>query len=363
MSTRSLLAVPEQTTQATDERPRILVIRRDNIGDLVCATPLFSALRMRYPHAHIAALVNSYNAGVLDGNPDLDAVHAYTKLKHRMPGESLLATLVASWRLFSALRVPAFDHVILAKSGFDRHGLALARRLRPRGIIGFAPPGLAEAKSITVPLPPPPEDEMHETEVIMRLGAPLGIAGPPGPLRVFAAPERVTRWRSRFPDARRRWVGLHISARKASKTWPTERFVELAQRLSADQTVGIVLLWSPGPAEDPRHPGDDARAAAMASAVGAGVVLVPARTESLEDLIAVLSLCHAFIGSDGGAMHIAVGLGLPVVAFFENIASKMRHWHPWRVPHEIVSPQTADFSGIPVDQVSQAWNRLCARLS
>src|SRR5262245_63914620 len=64
-------------------------------------------------------------------------------------GESLLATLVASWRLFSALRVPAFDHVILAKSGFDRHGLALARRLRPRGIIGFAPPGLARSEEHT----------------------------------------------------------------------------------------------------------------------------------------------------------------------------------------------------------------------
>jgi ADP-heptose:LPS heptosyltransferase len=127
--------------------------------------------------------------------------------------------------------------------------------------------------------------------------------------------------------------------------------------------MGIVLLWSPGQADDPRHPGDDARAATIAAAVGAGVLLVPARTESLEDLVAVLSLCRAFIGSDGGAMHIAAGLGLPIVALFENIASKQRHWHPWRVPHEIVSPQTGDFRGIPVDQVAQAWARLCKRLS
>jgi ADP-heptose:LPS heptosyltransferase len=59
---------------------RILVIRRDNIGGLVCRTPLFAALRARYSQAHIAALVNSYNAAVLDGNPHVDAA---TLSQHR----------------------------------------------------------------------------------------------------------------------------------------------------------------------------------------------------------------------------------------------------------------------------------------
>src|ERR687892_2259827 len=108
---------------------RILVIRRDNIGDLVCATPLLAALRRRHPQAHIAALVNSYNAGVLTGNPDIDAVHVYTKLKHRE--KSLLGTLTERLHLLSGLRKQDSDHVILAKSGFDRHGRALARRIRP----------------------------------------------------------------------------------------------------------------------------------------------------------------------------------------------------------------------------------------
>ena len=56
--------------------PRILVIRRDNIGDLVCTLPLFRALRRQLPEAHLAALVTSYTAAVLDGNPDLDAIYA-----------------------------------------------------------------------------------------------------------------------------------------------------------------------------------------------------------------------------------------------------------------------------------------------
>jgi ADP-heptose:LPS heptosyltransferase len=338
--------------------PRILVIRRDNIGDLVCTTPLFAALRRRHPGAHIAALVNSYNAGVLAGNPDVDAVHAYTKTKHRGPGESWLGTLLAKYRLLRALRSPAFDHVILAKSGFDRQGLGLARSLRPRQIIGFAP---GSVRGIDVVLPLPANDRLHEVEAIQQLGAPLGIEGEPGPLRVYPDAARVAQWRARFPATRRHWVGLHISARIAGRVWPVEKFIALAQALSGDPALGVVLLWAPGPAGDPRHPGDDERAAAIATRLGPGVTLVPAKTESLADLIAALSLCHSFIGADGGAMHLAAALGLPVVALIENLPYKKRHWHPWKVPHEMVSPEALDVADIPVAAIATAWNRLASK--
>jgi ADP-heptose:LPS heptosyltransferase len=324
---------------------RILVIRRDNIGDLVCATPLLSALRKRYPEAHIAALVNSYNAGVLAGNPDVDAVHVYTKLKHRMGNESWLGTLLAQFRLLRTLRKPAFDHVVLAKAGYDRHGLALAKRVRPCNIIGFKPDERID-------------DTLHEVEVMMQLGNALGVEGAPGPLRVFAAPERVAQWRRRLPANERPWVALHISAREPGRVWPVEKFVALLKTLNA----GVVLLWAPGPADDPRHPGDDARAAAIATQAGAGVTLLPAKTESLEDLAAVLAVCRAFIGPDGGAMHIAAGLALPVVALFENLPYKKRHWYPWQVPYEMVCPETQDIADIRVEQVSDAWQRLASRI-
>src|SRR3954467_13728337 len=167
MTTRSPAGMPERPAPAASDRPRILVIRRDNIGDLVCATPLFAALRRRYPRSHIAALVNSYNAGVLAGNPDVDAVHAYTKLKHRGAGDSWLGTLVASLRLFRALRAPRFDCAILAKSGFDRHGLAVPRRLGQREIVGFPPEE-------------PVDQDLHEVQLMMKLPALIGVTKPPG---------------------------------------------------------------------------------------------------------------------------------------------------------------------------------------
>ena len=37
-----------------------------------------------------------------------------------------------------------------------------------------------------------------------------------------------------------------------------------------------------------------------------------------------------FIGADGGAMHLAAALRLPIVAFFDNLENHGRRWHPSR---------------------------------
>lgn len=339
---------------------RILVIRRDNIGDLVCTTPLFAALRRRYPAAHIAALVNSYNAAVLDGNPDIDEVHSYTKLKHRLPGQSRVRIVLDRLRMLARMRREPFDYIVLAKAGFDRLGLGAARQLRRREIVGYAPPG-GHKSAITLAVPGEPDPALHEVEVMERIAAPLGVTDARGPLRVYPDATAVAAWRTRFPGiaARASWIGVHISAREPSRRWPAGKWIELIRRLTAAGEAGVVLLWSPGPAADPRHPGDDEKAAEILGTVR-GAAVVPAATSDLKDLIAVLGLCRAFIGADGGAMHLAAAAGLPIVALFENLESKKRRWYPWHVPHEIVAPETRDIGDITTEQLLQAWQRLAS---
>ena len=348
-------------------RARILVVRRDNIGDLVCTTPLIAGLRARYPQVHLAALVNSYNAEVLEGNPALDAVHVYTKLKHRGTSESALHVISGKLRLFATLRRARFDCVLLAKSGFDRQGLALARWIGPRAVVGFSPPTAQRARGLTHPVPPVAAETMHEVEVLARLGAALAVDDALGPLRAYPSPARVEAWRLRLPrlavERDRKWIALHVSAREAGRHWPAEKFAALAAALARDGRIGFVLLWAPGAADDPRHPGDDAKAQAIRSAVPAIVPLLAAPTGRLADLTAVLSLCDAFIGADGGALHLAAALGLPTIALFENLEHKKRHWHPWHVPYELVAPATRDIADITAVQVVEAWRRLEQRQS
>ena len=61
------------------EAPSILITRTDRIGDLVLTTPVFEALRKKFPKAHIAALVFLEHREIVQGNPYLDEVILYDK--------------------------------------------------------------------------------------------------------------------------------------------------------------------------------------------------------------------------------------------------------------------------------------------
>jgi ADP-heptose:LPS heptosyltransferase len=151
-------------------------------------------------------------------------------------------------------------------------------------------------------------------------------------------------------------LALHVSARAQSRRWPEARWVE-ASHLAASRGWGIVLLWSPGAPDNPFHPGDDDLAARLTRAL-VEVPHVAMDTPRIPELVAVLACCDAFVGADGGAMHLAAGVGLPTVALFEHTPLKTRHWYPWHVPHEIVSGPDPGVAGIEAHRVVEALGRL-----
>lgn len=338
---------------------KILVIRRDNIGDLVCTTPLIAALRHKLPAARIVALVNTYNAAILRGNPDVDCVVAYTKGKHQLHPWRRLVGILDWLRMILALRREQFDFAILARSGFDRQGLLLARLAGARRIIGFAAESKASVKGLTDALPSTRDVERHEVELLADLLKPLGIRDGLGPLRLFPNSESVAACRRRLlrEDQTTKLVAIHISAREADRRWPVERFVAILRYLVQQPGHLPVLFWAPGRADDPRHPGDDEQARAILAATH-GLQIMTSPTNRLEELIDALAACDYFIGADGGALHIAAGVGLPCVALFENRPGKYLHWYPWQTPHEMVISPLREIQAITVEQVIAAWERL-----
>jgi len=318
---------------------KILVIRRDNIGDLVCTTPLFSALRRHYPGARIEAMVNSYNAPVLNHNPEIDSVHIYRKAKHRDAGESRIAIWWQTFRLIQRLRRTYFDLIVVATPGTQPGAVKFARWIGATTILAHAPLG--------------GDDHGHETERVMRLLHPIGIVETPGALALWADPQLAAA--VALPPGNSPLIGLHISARKPLQRWQIERFAELAHTLHANNDVRFLLFWSPGAEDHPQHPGDDTKASCLLE-LCRDLPLMPCRTERLEELIAGLSRCSRVICSDGGAMHIAAGLGKPIVCFFGN--SGAERWHPWAVPYERLQPDSRNVEDITVAEVLAA----CARL-
>lgn len=326
---------------------RILVIRRDNIGDLVCTTPLFSLLRQSFPQAWIGAWVNSYNAPVLDGNPDVDEVFVYTKAKHRAAEQSLLGVFWHKLQLLRRLRQMQLDTVIIATTSPQLRLVRMARWLKPRCIIAYGPCGA----DIELPLD---DTSQHEVEDVLRAAAALGVELPTTPESCL--PCRIY---ARTQPRDRNLVAVHISARKPSQRWPAENFVALLRSLHAHQPhLRFRLFWAPGAENDPLHPGDDIKAAAIITALGQDFPVEPCATQSLTRLIEGLSGCNRMICADGGAMHLAAGLGLAIVCLFGN--SGAQRWRPWGPPHQLLQKSSLEVSDLSPAEVAEAFNALPA---
>lgn len=332
---------------------RILVVRRDNIGDLVCTTPLFSALRRQFPQGWVGALVNSYNAAVLDRNPDLDAVFVYTKLKHLDREESAIAALGRQLGLFWRLRRMRLDAVVLATPDFVPRLASLARWLAPRQVIGFSDGSRGATRTLDWSVPVERVQELHEVERVFALAPCFGVSGKPPPLRVTPDPALVRKAASRFSAAPPLKVAVHLTARRAKQRWPAERFAELIAKLHARHNASVLLLWFSGPPDDPRHPGDNDKAREVQRWLAGKVPLATCGTDQLPELIGALAACDVVITPDGGALHLAAGLGKPIVALFGDSAPE--RWRPWGVPHRVLQPRSRDVADLSVAEVADAF--------
>ncbi|VAW88662.1 hypothetical protein MNBD_GAMMA16-1188 [hydrothermal vent metagenome] len=319
----------------------ILVIRRDNIGDLLCTTPLISALRAGYQEAHIAVLANSYNAAVLANNPDINRVYQYTKAKHS--SRVKLHTWWHEWRLFRALRKARFDLVIHGNPTPHPRTGKLAKYLKVPQRIGVAN---SADEGFNIAISPQDVHGIHHVEQVYSLLKPLGIVDVPGSMTL-----NIERQHSHL-SLKRPLIGIHISSRRPDNRWPVESFIELIENLQV-KGAHCVLFWAYGEKNDPRYPGDNHLAQQLIDRFTEDIAPYP--METLEDLMSGLAQVDVIVTPDGGVLHIASALSKPVVALFGCTDSAT--WGPWQVPHRTLHGQ-GRATNISVDDVTKATLQL-----
>lgn len=84
---------------------RILVVRPDRIGDVVLSIPVYHTLKESFPGVFVGALVSSYTAPLLHGNPYIDIIMTDDPDANDSAGKSLLvkAKEIRSYKFDTAL--------------------------------------------------------------------------------------------------------------------------------------------------------------------------------------------------------------------------------------------------------------------
>jgi heptosyltransferase-2 len=103
-------------------------------------------------------------------------------------------------------------------------------------------------------------------------------------------------------------IGVNPGAAWATKRWPPKKFAEVLDLLGQKGRLRFLLL---GDAKDLFACEE------VASRVKrGGRIIVSAGKTSLGQLMGLIARCRVMLTNDSGPMHLAVGLGVPVVALF-----------------------------------------------
>lgn len=328
----------------------ILIIRRDNIGDLVCTTPLIEGVKIAYPDAKVYLLINKVSQDVVTNNPHLEKVFVYKKAKHKAKNETTLGVYFERLMIFLRLRKIKFDAAILANPMPCKYSLRLAKMAGAKHIIG-ADLGTSE---IHRPFKAADFHGKHQVELTFSyLSAITHQSIPIPPVRVFLALEEQQQAAQRLhnllsPVAR--VFAVHISSRSFKRRWPIERYAKIINWLVTSADTGVLIFWSPQGTLAPDDIGDQQRAEQLlACCQHQRVALYP--TASVRELLAGFDLCDRVLCSDGGQMHLAAALNKDMVVFFGD--TDKASWHPWSGRYHILQTESGDCIDVSVDEVWQ----------
>jgi lipopolysaccharide heptosyltransferase I len=269
---------------------RIALLKPSALGDIVHALPVLSALRAKFPKAHVTWVVNRSYAALLDGHPDLSEVLSFSRR----------GGIWAIVKLARELYRRRFD-LVIDLQGLLRTGAMAAATLATRRI------GLADARegaraiyTDTIPVDP----QTHAVDRYWRIAEALGVGGCP---KRFVVPmsDGAMAWADSTLTGRPRpWLMLGVGARWVTKRWPAAHFADLASRFQRRYGGTVIFV---GGAEE---------SSIVQSIIPrlAGPMIDLTGKTTLPQLAAILAVADAVLANDTGPAHLAAALGRPVVA-------------------------------------------------
>jgi ADP-heptose:LPS heptosyltransferase len=283
---------------------RLLFITATRIGDAVLSTGLLGELIERHPGIRVTVAVGRLSAPLFAAVPGLERIVVIDKQPWNRHWLRLWRrTVFHTWDIVVDLRGSATSYLVPA---------------RRRHVIGKRRPGRHRVEELgdLIGVAPPPAPRLWLAEAVKARAAELLPAGPP----VLAV----------APAAN--WMG---------KTWPAERFAELALRLTGEGGIlpgGRIAVVA--------APHEMFQARPVLQAAGARGVNLFERGDLLT-AAACLQRAAFFVGNDSGLMHLAAAAGTPTLGLFGP--SPDARYRPWGPKASFVrTPESfAELTGAP----------------
>lgn len=292
---------PGLLTRLPEPPRKIALLRASRIGDFLCAIPAVRAIRKALPDAEITMITLPMLQELAERSPYIDKVALF-------PGFPWIAEQLFEPRktvqFLQQMQNEHFDLAIqIQGTGLFSNPFTLL--LGARTTVGFVRPddssGLLDA-ALAYP------QRQHEIRTVLAMSTFLGAPEQGEELEFpiwsqdYQTAERLLHMHSVKPPL----IGLHPSARDATRRWFVERFAEVGNTLQRRHGGTVLLLGEP----EEQHTGEH-----LASLLHVPCINLTGKT-SLVSLGALMTHLSVFITNDTGPAHIAYALNTPTVTIF-----------------------------------------------
>lgn len=280
---------------------RVLVVRADNLGDVVMTTPALRALRTAAPHVRIDLLASPAGARVAPLIPAVTDVLTVSPSWQQAGTPRRAAELAAAEaELVDRVRAGNYDAMLVftshSQSPWPAAHVGMLAGIGLRAVHSTEFGGAVATHWVT-----PPPVGTHQVDRCLHLLAALEVPSAGPELELVIPPT----------DREGPYAVLAPGGSCPSKRYPADRFAAVARRLA---DAGLAVLVTGAPQEAPLV------AAVVAGAAHAGVT--PLGDVTVPELAGVIGGADVVVCNNSGCLHLADAARVPVVVTYAGTEAR-----------------------------------------
>ena len=288
-----------RANEKIENSKKVIIIQMAKLGDMVCTTPMFFAIKKTYPQCNVYVCGNRINKNLLEGNKDVDEYIIFEGF----------------WGAVRKIKSEKIDFGCITSPDFV--GLAVLYLAgiplisAPDVKNGFSPYETWQYKILRkFVVAKPHRMGAYAPREYLRLLEPIDIFTDDTKKHLAfskGAEEKIKDFfvRNNLNDNKDLIVGISPSAGNKIKQWAPERFAELANYISGKHNGKILIVGGPN---------DNKEVDEMIKFMNKDALFLNTQgLFNLDELKALISRLSVFISVDTGPIYIAEAFGVPTI--------------------------------------------------
>ena len=327
----------------------VLFMRYDRIGDMLISTPVFRAFKLAYPDVKVIVLASNLNKDILTNNPYIDQVI----INHK---NNLFRDI------FSLLNLRKnkidvcfeFDHSVIP------HAIIRLRIIKPKIIISVEKSGRYGVPGndlIMYNFYTEKPQNSHFRSIWLNTLKPFGIISDSYKYDLFVTDnteQLALNYLDQFKSKCK--IGINLEGAVSGKKIYDNELKKICEGIKqVHNNIQIIILTTPNKLKSISR---------LIKIMGLDYVLPTYKTNTIQDVAAIIKNLDIIISPDTSIVHIASTFNKPIVSIHENNNDSYELFSPVSSLHRTVfSPSRKSIVGFDASKVIEFSNELIRKIS